>query len=546
MTPLKTIFTWIQRVRKIHIHINACSLKNVQINNLKNIQIKSFMVCAASACILQLSGCATGVDLDEPATQSKQTQTTSTPTSKVASSGTHALSKATKNNYPNSLTLQHERSTNEELSPIRVESINADKVMEVRLANDLWERIRSGFSMPDLETDLVRDREQWYASKSQYLQGMTERSSKYLYYIVEELESRKMPTELALLPFIESSFNPQAISSAKASGMWQFMPKTGKNFDLKQNAFRDDRRDVLASTRAALDYLQKLYLQFGDWHLALAAYNWGEGNVSKAIQRSKNAGLTGTYTELNMPMETRMYIPKLQAVKNIVANPGQFATTLPDIPNHPYFQTVPLPRDMDVRVAAHLADVTMEDFTALNPSAHRPVLLAGGTPQILLPWDNAEIFQRNYEAFGGKLATWTAWVAPTTMKVSEAARRVKMSEAEFRSINNIPPKMLIKAGSALLIPRGDKIKNDVSTEIADSGQVNLAPEITLKKSQLRVTKKDTLESFANKHHIKSTQLAEWNQLAINAPLKPGQVLIIYTAQSSAVRHKHIKLAHHTR
>jgi membrane-bound lytic murein transglycosylase D len=326
--------------------------------------------------------------------------------------------------------------------------------------------------------------------------------------------------------------------------MWQFMPKTGKNFDLKQNAFRDDRRDVLASTRAALDYLQKLYLQFGDWHLALAAYNWGEGNVTKAIQRSKNAGLSGAYTELNMPVETRFYIPKLQAVKNIVKNPSSFGIKLSDIPNHPYFQTVPLPRDMDVRVAAHLADVTMEDFTALNPSAHLPVLLAGGTPQILLPWDNAEIFQRNYEAFGGKLASWTAWVAPTTMKVSEAAKKFKMSETDFRTLNSIPPKMLIKAGSALLVPRGDKIKNDVSAEIADLGQVNLAPEITLKKSQIRVTTKETLESFATKHHIKAAQLSEWNQLAVNAPLKPGQVLIIYTAQSTGNRHKHVRVAQH--
>jgi membrane-bound lytic murein transglycosylase D len=373
---------------------------------------------------------------------------------------------------------------------------------------------------------------------------MTDRSSKYLYYIVEELEARQMPTELALLPFIESSFNPQAISSAKASGIWQFMPKTGKNFDLKQNAFRDDRRDVLASTRAALDYLQKLYNQFGDWHLALAAYNWGEGNVGKALTRSKNAGGGNTYLDINMPAETRLYIPKLQAVKNIVASPKAFGITLPNIPNHPYFQTVPLPRDMDVRVAAHLADVSMDDFTALNPSAHQPVLLAGGTPQILLPWDNAEIFQRNYETFGGRLASWTAWVVPTTMKVSEAAKKFKMSEAEFRSINNIPPKMLIKAGSALLVPRGDKVKTDVSVAIADTGQVTLSPEITLRKSQIRVNKKDTLESFATKHHIKPEQLAEWNKLSLNTPLKQGQVLIIFVSSSAQSKTRKSKTGKH--
>ncbi|HEX5286335.1 MAG TPA: transglycosylase SLT domain-containing protein, partial [Polaromonas sp.] len=209
---------------------------------------------------------------------------------------------------------------------------------------ELWDRIRRGFAMPDLQNELVTDREQWYASRPDYMQRMTERSSKYLFHIVEELERRQMPTELALLPFIESAFNPQAVSSAKAAGMWQFMPATGKFFDLKQNMFRDDRRDVLASTRAALDYLQKLYGMFGDWHLALAAYNWGEGSVGRAIAKNQKAGLGTSYTDLNMPAETRLYVPKLQAVKNIVANPQAFSTELPLIENHPYFQQVLLTR----------------------------------------------------------------------------------------------------------------------------------------------------------------------------------------------------------
>ena len=505
---------------------------------------------------LFLSGCATSVDLNGPTNTnsgdriSKEPlqKTTNRPAEQVAPSNTIANTPNTPN-IPKLDTRSNAYKASdpgqaEELSPIRIQSINADKVMEVQLAEDLWERIRKGFAMPDLDTDLVRERQNWYVSKNEYLLRMTDRSSKYLYYIVEELEARQMPTELALLPFIESSFNPQAISSAKASGIWQFMPKTGKNFDLKQNAFRDDRRDVLASTRAALDYLQKLYNQFGDWHLALAAYNWGEGNVGKALTRSKNAGGGSTYVDLNMPVETRLYIPKLQAVKNIVASPKNFGITLPNIPNHPYFQTVPLPRDMDVRVAAHLADVSMDDFTALNPSAHQPVLLAGGTPQILLPWDNAEIFQRNYETFGGRLASWTAWVVPTTMKVSEAAKKFKMTEAEFRSINNIPPKMLIKAGSALLVPRGDKVKTDVSVAIADTGQVTLAPEVTLRKSQIRVNKKDTLESFATKHHIKPEQLAEWNKLSLNTPLKQGQVLIIFVSSNGQNKTRKNKSSKH--
>jgi membrane-bound lytic murein transglycosylase D len=369
-----------------------------------------------------------------------------------------------------------------DLSPVAKGNIKRDHVAKLDLPNDLWERIRKGYQMPDLDTQLVNDRTQWYAAKPDYLARMTERSNKYLYHIVEELEARKMPTELALLPFIESAFNPQAVSSARASGMWQFMPATGKSFDLKQNVFRDDRRDVQASTRAALDYLERLHKMFGDWHLALAAYNWGEGNVGKAIARNKRAGLPTGYTDLNMPMETRMYVPKLQAMKNIVGNPPQYGVVLPSIPNHPYFQSVPLPRDMDVSVAAKLAEIPLEDFKALNPSAHRPVLLAAGSPKILLPWDNAEVFQRNYEASTlGRMATWTAWIAPTTMKVSEAAKRVNMNESDFRAINNIPPRMLIRAGSALLIPRSASMLGDVTAQVADNGHLDLSPEAVAKR-----------------------------------------------------------------
>ena len=209
--------------------------------------------------------------------------------------------------------------------------VSARQVASLQTPRDLWERIRRGFAMPDLSNDLVRDREQWYSIRPDYLFRMAERSHKYLFHIVEELERRNMPGELALLPFVESAFDPQAVSSAKAAGMWQFMPATGKQYALKQNAFRDDRRDVLASTRAALDYLQKLYELFGDWHLALAAYNWGEGSVGRAILRNQQAGQSMRYVDLNMPMETRFYVPKLQAIKNIVANPQAFGTQLPSI-----------------------------------------------------------------------------------------------------------------------------------------------------------------------------------------------------------------------
>jgi membrane-bound lytic murein transglycosylase D len=402
------------------------------------------------------------------------------------------------------------------------------KIRPTEPPKELWDRIRRGFAMPDLQGDLVTDREQWYASRPEYIQRMTERSSKYLFHIVEELERRQMPTELALLPFIESAFNPQAVSSAKAAGMWQFMPATGKYFDLKQNAFRDDRRDVLASTRAALDYLQKLYGMFGDWHLALAAYNWGEGSVGRAIARNQKAGLGTGYMDLNMPAETRLYVPKLQAVKNIVADPQGFKTELPLIENHPYFQQVQIGRDIDVALAAKLADVKIEDFKALNPSAHRPVIIAAGTPQILLPWDNATVFQRNFEAYSqGQYASWTAWTAPATLSTSEAARRTGMSEADLRAVNNIPPRMLIKAGSTLLVPRSAKVESDVTGRVADNAQVSFSPEVVTRRTLLKARKGETATTLARRYGVSPTNVAEWNGMSASAAFKAGQQVVMF-------------------
>ncbi|MFZ2737126.1 MAG: transglycosylase SLT domain-containing protein [Burkholderiaceae bacterium] len=400
-------------------------------------------------------------------------------------------------------------------------------VVPLNTPADLWERIRRGFQMPDLESDLVRDRELWYSSRPDTMYRMTERSRKYLFHIVEELERRNMPSELALLPFIESAFNPQAVSSAKAAGMWQFMPSTGKYFELKQNAFRDDRRDVLASTRAALDYLQKLHGMFGDWHLALAAYNWGEGSVGKAIAKNQKMGLAATYLELNMPMETRFYVPKLQAVKNIIARPEAFKSQLPQIENHPYFQSVEINRDIDVALAAKLAEVPLEDFKALNPSVNRPVILAAGTPQILLPWDNAKTFLLNLDAYSGQLASWTVWTTPTTMKVADAAKRNNMSEAQLRSVNLIPARMSIKGGSSLLVHRSEKIKTDVTIQVADHGQLSLSPEAELRRSVLKAKPNESVKTIAKRHHVSPASVALWNQVSESAVFTAGQQVVIF-------------------
>jgi membrane-bound lytic murein transglycosylase D len=416
----------------------------------------------------------------------------------------------------------------EVLQPIAPMQASGQMVAPLSAPADLWERIRRGYAMPNLDSELVKDREQYFASRPDYIARMTERSRKYLFHIVEELERRNMPSELALLPFIESAFNPQAVSSAKAAGMWQFMPATGKHFELKQNAFRDDRRDVLASTRAALDYLQKLYGMFGDWHLALAAYNWGEGSVGRAIAKNKKAGLGTGYLDLSMPAETRQYVPKLQAVKNIVSAPDAFKSTLPLIENHPFFQSVAIDRDIDVALAAKLADVSIEDFKALNPSANRPVILAAGTPQILLPWDQAEVFRRNLVAHkSGRLATWTVWTAPSNMKTADAARQTGMSEEELRAVNHIPPRSIIRAGSTLVVHRSQRIEHDVALAVADNGQVAISPEILARRTVVKAGKGDSVASLAKRYRLTAASVAEWNKVSAGASLAKGQQVVLY-------------------
>jgi membrane-bound lytic murein transglycosylase D len=428
------------------------------------------------------------------------------------------------------------------LQPIQADSPALAPVAHLTAPNDLWERIRRGFAMPDLQGELVRDREQWYTSRPDYIFRMTERSRKYLFHIVEELERRDMPSELALLPFIESAFNPQAVSSAKAAGMWQFMPATGKDYDLKQNAFRDDRRDVLASTRAALDYLQMLHGMFNDWHLALAAYNWGQGNVKKAIERNQRKGAGTGYEDLNMPMETRMYVPKLQAVKNIVADPDRYASRLPLIENHPFFDTVTIDRDIDVGLAARLAEVDEDDFRALNPSINRPVILAAGTPHILLPWDNAAVFQRNLQYHVGPLASWTAWAVPSHMRTAEIAKRVGMAENELRHVNRIPPSMLVRAGSTLLVPRTDKHQGEVPEHMADNGTLQLQPEVTVRKTTAKARQGETVQAMARRLKLDAADLAQWNRLQTSSLLKAGQALTVHqavraTAAAAAAPHR---------
>jgi membrane-bound lytic murein transglycosylase D len=397
---------------------------------------------------------------------------------------------------------------------------------------DLWARVRTGFAAPDLDDDFVRKWEAYYAARPDYVARMMERGGRYLFHIVEEVSARGMPMEMALLPFIESAFNPQAMSTARAAGMWQFIPSTGRDFDLKQNLFRDDRRDVIASTRAALDYLQQLHGMFGDWHLALAAYNWGQGSVQRALRRNQGMGLPLRYDALRMPDETRNYVPKLQAIKNIVLRPESFGLALPALENHPFFLGVPIERDIDVAVAARLAGISIESFQQFNPQMNKPVILAAGTPQVLLPYDNANRFVRALGEHSGPLASWTAWVAPRTMTPADAAKLVGTHEALLREVNRIPPRMLLKAGSTLLVPRAAHATQDVSLHLADNAAMLLAPDRPpLRRVLLKAGKNgDSVAAVAKRYRLPVADVARWNETGVKGRFKAGSTIVVMLPQ----------------
>ncbi|MCX7245606.1 MAG: transglycosylase SLT domain-containing protein [Burkholderiales bacterium] len=340
-------------------------------------------------------------------------------------------------------------------------------------SNNLWIHIRNGFQMPEFDSPLVIKQTIWLSSRPDYVQRSMARSSRYLFYIVQEVNQRGMPSELALLPFVESAFNPQAKSIAKASGIWQFMPKTGKDFKLTQNVFRDERRDVLQSTDAALDYLQRLYKQFGDWQLALAAYNWGEGNVQRAIRKNQAAGLPTTYSDLTMPNETRNYVPKLMAYRNIVMKPEAYGIVLPQLENHPYFVAIDVTRDIDVNLAAKLAELPLDEFLNLNPSFNKPVILSAANQQILLPFIHAETFQANLKQYQKPLASWTAVLIPKSVSPEQAAKDLGVDVAQLREVNGIPRGMRIKGGSTVLIPKSASKTGDISVNLAENASLNL-------------------------------------------------------------------------
>jgi membrane-bound lytic murein transglycosylase D len=328
---------------------------------------------------------------------------------------------------------------------------------------DIWGRMRQDFRMTEVNPEIVRKHEQYYSSHGDYFNRTILRSQPYLYHIVNEAEKRQMPAEVALLPFIESAFVSKAKSRVGASGLWQFMPHSGRQYGLEQTNLYDGRHDVYAATDAALTYLQYLYSLFGDWSLALAAYNWGEGNVGKAIKRAQLAGITPTYENLRMPNETRNYVPKLLAVRNIIENPQAFGIRLASVPNRPYFEAISIDQPIDIDAAARLANISTSEFLTLNPSFKSPVFIPKENRKMLLPITAVNTFERNYRsADKSSLLSWNVFKAFTSTSVADLAAQTGMSSAEIKRLNNLSSNT-VPAGRSLLIS-----KNSLNTQILDS------------------------------------------------------------------------------
>ncbi len=378
-------------------------------------------------------------------------------------------------------------------------------------ADDLWDRIRTGYAMQNLDDPYVTKWEEWYSSRPDYVARMIDRSRRYLYHIVVEVQQRGMPLEVALLPMVESAFNPVALSSARAAGIWQFMPSTGTHYGLKQNFWFDSRRDVIAATGGALTYLQKLYAQFNDWQLALAAYNWGEGNVAKAIDRNQKLGKPTDYASLAMPDETRNYLPKLQALKNIVNDPGKYNLDIADIPDAPYFAVIRTSREMDVKRAAELAEMSIEEFRYLNPHHNRPVIAGADQYAILLPIDKAELFAAKLELTDQPLVSWQAYRLRTGETLPQVAARFGMSAETLQAVNGIGAKARVPVGHTLLVP---------SQRPSPEGDHALTQAVFTTVPQgrtfyYRVNRGDTLAGIAARYAVSTADLRRWNELHQN-------------------------------
>lgn len=379
---------------------------------------------------------------------------------------------------------------------------------------NLWQRIYSRFDIKDENNSRSKKYEKWYSARPEYIERMMDRSQKYLFYVVGEVEKRGMPSEIALLPMIESAYNPIANSRSKAVGIWQFIPSTGRLYGLKQDWWQDKRRNVVDATNAALDYLQKLHALFGTWDLALAAYNAGEGTVSRAIAKNKAKGLPTDYANLKLPAETKDYVPKLQAIKNIVSNPSQYGLYIDPIPNKPYFTYVEAPTVIDADLAANLAEISYDEFLLLNSEHRRPLIRTNEkTQKFILPINAADTFVKNLSQNEKPLVSWNIYQPKRNEKIKSIANKFDMEESDLIKANDLNPQKLIKPSSIILVAKKEGTETNAHQDIDESKiQKDSKTEISVSPNKYKVKPGDTLTKIAKKYGISVNELKDINQI----------------------------------
>jgi membrane-bound lytic murein transglycosylase D len=390
---------------------------------------------------------------------------------------------------------------------------------------NLWQRIYSRYEIKNENNSRSKKYEDWYSARPEYVERMMDRSQKYLFYVVGEVEKRGMPSEIALLPMIESAYNPIANSRSKAVGIWQFIPSTGRLYGLKQDWWHDKRRNVVEATNAALNYLQKLHTLFGSWDLALAAYNAGEGTVGRAISKNRAKGMPTDYAHLKLPNETKDYVPKLQAIKNIVSNPTQYGLYIDPIPNKPYFTSVEAPAVIDADLAANLAEISYDEFLLLNAEHRRPLIRTNDkTQRLILPINAADTFVKNLSQNEKPLVSWNIYQPKHNEKIKAIANKFDMQENDLIKANDLSPKKLIKVSTMMLVAKKEGTESNINHGIDEPTiQNDKKVEDAVKPAKHKVKSGDTLNKIAKRYDIHIDEIKDINQMT-SSDIQIGSIL----------------------
>ncbi len=412
-------------------------------------------------------------------------------------------------------------------------AINFDDYKEESIG-DIWPRVRSGFSIDDeLDNPRLLAELKWYAKHQQYLNRVVERAEPFLHYVLSEAEKRNLPTELVLLPIVESAYQTFAYSHGRASGIWQFIPSTGKIYGLKQNWWYDGRRDVYASTQAALKYLENLNREFkGNWLHALAAYNSGSGTVRRAIRKNKKRGKPTDFWSLKLPKETQAYVPKLLALKRLIDNPQRYGVTLNCVDDTPYFEAVDIHAQLDLAMAAEMAHIDLDKLYQLNPAFNHWATAPYGPHRLLIPVDHAETFKENLARVPkAERIKWKRHKIKEGQTLSHIADRYSVSVSSLKRLNNLRSHN-IRAGKYLVIPVSSRKLSDYN--LTAYQRKKTLQNIRRKGHKIThiVKRGDTFWDLSRTYKVNSHNIARWNGMAIRDPLREGQKLVIWTKSAS--------------